>query len=409
MFRKIWTQFAPYMKIGIFHANDGKSSSGGILSVMFVLFILMLLLSSLPLLFLSSGVIFQSYASPQNTSAVRLGPSSNILSGPSSKTASGPGCSSSPCPMGVVEYGVTPTHAKYSYNAKVVEGRVDIADLSLGSKVNGCLDPYTGYCFDIQLNWIANQLVDGRNVPGVYWAQDVAQIGYENLPCPSPCVQGAFSVTFLDNVWNFSYPSILLDQHCGTSQEQGCMQRGFSGNGEGKCASSGTPSDDYYYCETATYYTSQSRDFTIWLKTDVEACAAGGKSSCFHFYGAVLANNQILYQSTYDYVQFTNTAASNPQFHIQAVAAPYPVLYDGELVATGPCCSENQIVDMIATWQEFYSASLSPTHFVSVHHAWSSGLDTGETATYVQMYGFGGSFDSATSGFNPDNPRVSLW
>ena len=235
-------------------------------------------------------------------------------------------------------------------------------------------------------------------------------IGYENLPCPSPCAQGTYSVTFLDNVWNFSYPSILYDVHCGTTGDQGCMQSGFSGNNEGKCASSGTPSEDYYYCQTATFYTDETRFLTIWLKTDVEACAANGRNSCFHFYGAVLANNQFLYQQTYDYVQFTNTAASNPQFHIQHSSPGYKgVLYDGELVATGPCCSENQITEIIGTWQEFYSVNLNPTHFVSVKHAWSSGFDTAETATFVQMYGYGGSFDSASSGFNPDNPQTSLW
>ena len=313
--------------------------------------------------------------------------------------------------MGVVDYGVTNTLATYSYNAKVVEGRLDIAALTMATSAANfpeCIDHFANpggqaHCFDIQSNWIARNVIDGRNKAGVYWAQDVAQIGYD-ASCSTPCISGRFSITFLDNVWNFSSPT--LDHNCGIAGEQGCMQSGFTGNSFNGCATSGTP--QFYACTTPVTY-NLVPPFTIWTSMKVTTCGASSTKSCFTFQGIVLENNQFIVDNTFDSVIFSNSVASNPSFRVSGTGlAPFPLPWDGEWVATGPCCGLNYVPSLQGTWQESTSATTA-FHFVSIKHAWSSGSDTSESIGAVEMYGFAGSFDSASSGFNPDNPQTSLW
>ena len=329
------------------------------------------------------------------------------------KANEAPGCASQPCPMGVVDYGITNNLASYTYNAKQVEGRVDVAELTLAAVASNspmCIDHNANilgksHCFALQLNWVAQNMIDGRNKPGDYWAQDVAQIGYDQS-CTSPCISGRYSVTFLDNVWNFS--SAALDHNCGLAGEQGCMQSGFHGS----CANN--PSDTYYACVGPTIY-GVIPPFSLVTKIIVNACGPSGTISCFLFSGQIRQAGADLYNSGFDVFEFSNSLSTSvrPAFHVAGTGhPPYPLAWDGEWVAAGPCCNLNYSPDLAATWQEFYSTSATnsnPGAYVSIKHGWSSGIDTAETVSTVNMYGFGGSFDSATSIFAPDNPATSLW
>jgi hypothetical protein len=365
------------------------------------------------LLFIVSAtpVVADQSTALTNLDMVQINPR-NPYSHASSGKSLAPGfCTSGYCPMGVVDYGVTSSLATYSYNARVVEGRLDVSALTMTNAAANtpvCIDHFANpggiaHCFDIQLNWIAHNVVDGRNKAGVYWAQDVAQIGYD-ASCSTPCIPGTYSVTFLDNVWNFSSPT--LDHNCGSAGEQGCMQSGFTGNNLNGCATSGTPK--FYACVTPVTY-NLFLPFTIWNTIKVTTCGASSTKSCFTFQGIVLQNNQFIVDNTYDRVIFSNTVASNPSFRISGTGlAPYPLPWDGEWVATGPCCGLGYIPILLGTWQEFYSPTIS-FFPVSVKHAWSSGSDTSEGVLSVGMYGFSGGFDSATSCNCGDNYQTSLW
>ena len=177
-------------------------------------------------------------------------------------------------------------------------------------------------------------MYDGRNKPGDYWAQDVVQIGYDQS-CTSPCISGRFSVTFLDNVWNFS--SASLDHNCGVSGEQGCMESGFHG-GVGCTASN--PSHDYYACTGSTIY-GVVPPFSIVTKIIVNACGSSGTISCFLFSGQIRQAGADLFNSVFDVFEFTNSLSTTvrPTFHVSGTGhPPYPLPWDGEWVAAGACC-----------------------------------------------------------------------
>jgi len=118
-------------------------------------------------------------------------------------TAASPGCSSQPCPMGITDYGVTPSLGSYTYRTNEVESFVDISTLHVNQS-NGasCLDGNAAWCMGFQSNWVTEG-VKVHNVAHDYWTQDVAQVAYDSS-CSSPCVSGTYSVTWLDNIWNFS-------------------------------------------------------------------------------------------------------------------------------------------------------------------------------------------------------------
>ena len=251
-------------------------------------------------------------------------------------------------------------------------------------------------------------MYDGRNKQGDYWAQGVVQIGYDQT-CSSPCISGRFSATFLDNVWNFSSP--VLDHSCGVSGEEGCMESGFHG---GIGCTTSNPGNNYYACVAPTVY-NLVPPFSIVIKINVNACGPSGTISCFLFSGQVHQAGADLFNSAYDAFEFTNSlhTTARPSFHISGTGhPPYPLLWDGEWVAAGACCGLSYSPEIDATWQEFYSTSATstaPGSYLSIKHAWSSGIDTSESVATVEMYGFGGAFDSATSIFNPDNPATNLW
>jgi hypothetical protein len=365
----------------------------------------------------ASPAVVQHPAGTIDPSMTRFGPRnpySHTLN--FGKANQAPGCTGNPCPMGVVDYGITNNLASYSYNAKQVEGRIDVAQLVVAAAASNtpvCIDHFANpggiaHCFTLQLNWIAQNMYDGRNKPGDYWAQDVVQIGYDQS-CTSPCISGRFSVTFLDNVWNFS--SASLDLNCGVSGEQGCMESGFHG-GVGCTASN--PSHDYYGCTGSTIY-GVIPPFSIVTKIIVNACGSSGTISCFLFSGQVRQAGADLFNSVFDVFEFTNSLSTTvrPAFHVSGTGhPPFPLPWDGEWVAAGACCGLAYSPGLTGTWQEFYSTSATksgPGAYVSIKHAWSSGLDTSESVATVEMYGFGGEFDSATSIFNPDNPATNLW
>ena len=81
-----------------------------------------------------------------------------------------PGCSKTACPMGVTDYGITPTGTSYGYTAATMSAYADVSVLKIGAATGGgCLDPDATGCLTIQENSIANGVADQNNkgqVPG---------------------------------------------------------------------------------------------------------------------------------------------------------------------------------------------------------------------------------------------------
>lgn len=329
-------------------------------------------------------------------------------------SSANPGCSSSSaCPMGVADYGLTGSLTTYSYNTTDVEGFADIAALNIKSGGTACLDSSASLCMGFQLNWIDNNVVVHAK-KGQYWSQDVAQVAYDKS-CSSPCVSGTYSVTWLSNLWNFSTSSI-----CPNGKGLGCMNKGdVTGNLAGACSSSGTGS--YYYCVGPTVY-DLKMPFTIWTfmstgpsNTVYGPCASVTHDSCVDFYGGIIKSNAYVFGSYFDGVQFSSGSGGggHPSFLVKDACAPYCLPYDGEWVACGPASGQHATLSSGAqvSLEEYYYSTSSGS-FVTIRHAWSSGDDTAEALTNANIFDYYGDRDTgslATGSSLTLDPGVNLW
>jgi hypothetical protein len=351
--------------------------------------------------------------------AVRIGP--NLAAAKPAgggSTSMQPGCSSAPCPMGITDYGITPNLTTYKLSPKLVEDQIDIYGLGIGTASGGgCLDPdaAAGQCFTIQSNVVShNQYVE--NTKGSYWAQNVPEVAYD-ASCSSPCVSGEYSVTFLDNIWNFSSSSGCAGTH---NSGNDCINPAhITGNDAGRCAAhGGAPS--YYYCLGPTVY-GVYPPFTVETWTDIDdfnsagchpATGVSGKS-CINFYGAVLEAGSLVFSQYYDGVTFHSGAhaAGTPTFYISDSNSPFGLPYDDEWVIGGPGGGSSNAVDMEGdmTGETSTCAITNCYSYPSMQHAWSSGADTAESISDVQMSPLFNSRDLGYINFNTDNPGVAEW
>jgi hypothetical protein len=304
--------------------------------------------------------------------------------------------------MGITDYGVAPSGTSYAYTANAVESFADISSLTVSTS-NGasCLDSNAANCMGFQSNWVT-QGVKVHNHAGVYWTQDVAQVAYDSS-CSSPCVSGTYSVTWLDNIWNFSHAG------CTPLTGQGCMNSGdLTGNGQSKCSSTGGV-PYYYYCVGATIY-DLTFPITLWTYMSVGTTGSGPSSSDVYFYGAILKGNSYIYGTYYDSVVFASGSrgGGTPKFAVKNASNPFGLPYDGEWDICGPSGGASVTLSSLAAILESYHY-VSGTGWVNIKHAWSSGYDTAETVSSVNIYAFSGFRNVGSAAFGTENPQTNLW
>jgi thermopsin len=324
-----------------------------------------------------------------------------------------PGCSASSCPMGVTDYGISPTGASTSYTAATMEAYADVSVLKIGNATGGgCLDPSATHCLTIQENSIANGVADENN-KGQYWAQNVPEVGLDGS-CSSPCVAGDYSVTWLDNIWNFTSTASYLNPATTV------------GNGQGACSVSGVGTAgklNYYACVGPTDY-GLTLPFTIWAMTSVGPNAnayygpcVGATHSCIAFWGAIFEGATESYFGWYDSVAFTagSHGAGAPVFRIANATTPFGLPYDAEWVMGGPGGGSsvkvtNSNVELQSQFNTGAGSGGTATGtWMNVKHAWSSGEDTAEAVTNVDMQSYFGNRYLATATRGANNPLTSLW
>jgi hypothetical protein len=324
-----------------------------------------------------------------------------------------PGCTVAPCPTGVTDYGVTPAGKSYSYNATTMGAFADISVFKIGAATGGgCIDANAVSCMTFQENTIVNG-IEIKNQKGQYWAQDVPEVALDGK-CSAPCVSNDYSVTWEDNIWNFSSGSSILNS------------AHMTGNLNGACSTSGvfkSGTQDYYACVGPTDY-GLTLPFTIWAMTGTGPNANkfyGGcsttKSSCIQFWGAIFEGNTEPFSGWFDQVDFSagSLGGGDPVFHIANAPSPYGTPYDAEWVMGGPGGGSSvKMTSTDAILQSEYntgagSTSSSPGTWNNVQHAWSSGDDTAETATNVVMVGYSGIRYLASAAKGTANPGTSLW
>ncbi|MGD0250612.1 MAG: thermopsin family protease, partial [Thermoplasmata archaeon] len=285
-------------------------------------------------------------------SLARIGPTMAPTKGNAHVTSMQPGCLSAPCPMGVADYGLTSTGGTYTENPFIVSSFLDIAELGIGvANGGGCLDPNaeSGVCFTIQQNAVLHHVYVENNL-GSYWTQNVPEIAYDPS-CSSPCVSGTYSLTWLDNIWNFSYSGGVCPSD--TDSGKGCINpSNIVGNYAGGCLYSGGQ-PEFYYCVGPTTY-DLLPPFTVWTWTDVDTygpCAASSAFACVNFYGAIAQNGGLLFGGYYDGVSFYagSHSAAMAQYYVHDSDSPLGLPYDFEWVAGGPGGGSSNSVLILGT------------------------------------------------------------
>lgn len=352
-----------------------------------------------------------SVSSPlRNVADARFGPTTPVRGA----TTLSPGCSSSSCPMGETDYGITPTGTSYTYNAATMGAYADVSVLKIGAATGGgCLDIHAVHCMTIQQNSVVNGVMV-QNQRGQYWAQDVPEVSLDGV-CSAPCVSHAYSVTWLDNIWNFTGTSSTLNA------------ANMAGNLTGKCSSSAVGvagTQNYWYCVGPTDY-GLTLPFTIWALTSVGPNAnafyggcPGTPDSCIQFWGAIFEGSTEPYFGWFDQVDFTagTLGGGHPMIHVANASTPYGLPYDAEWVMGGPGGgSAAAVTNSNVMMQSEYNtgvgsvAGSNPGTWQNVRHAWSSGADTAEAVSNVYMVNYFGARHLASATKGPDNSGTSLW
>ncbi len=330
------------------------------------------------------------------------------------KLAQQPGCSGT-CPMGITDYGLTSTEGAATYSPTFLQSYWDTGTtLGLGvANGGGCLDPDadSGYCFTLQQNAVIHDMFHTGS-DGFYWTQNVAEMAYDGS-CSSPCVSGTFSVTFIDNIWNFSYSGGICPSDKNTGG--GCINPNkIAGNQLGACDGGTGGAPDYYYCVAATVY-NITLPFTVTAATNVNyfGCATG--DNCVYFYGTVqkgLGSPQG--PGYYDEVKFKmDDGATAPTWQVKYVATPVGLPQDFEWVFGGPGGGSGNAIetfgDLQSEWCNSGSACIYQTNWKSIKNAWSSGYDTAEYIYDVYVIPQFNFRDAAELYFAADNPQVYVF
>jgi len=319
-----------------------------------------------------------------------------------------PGCSGN-CPMGITDYGLTSSLGTYSYKYIFAQSFFDSgAELGIGTaNGGGCLDPdaAAGVCFTIQQNLVTQDMYHSG---GYYWTQNVPEVAYDSS-CSSPCVSGTFSVTFLDNIWNFSSSKGICPS--GKDTGAGCINPAkIVGNGESDCSSSGG-APDLWYCVGPTVY-DVTLPFTVTAATNVDyfSCASG--DNCVDFYGSVESGDSILFGAYYDEVTFhMHDGSKAPFYEVQDKNSPVGLPEDFEWVLGGPGGGSGNTVEDFGDLQSFYcdSGCGSQANYHSIQNAWSSGYDTAEYVFDVYVVPEFNYRDAAELYFAADNPQTFVF
>lgn len=268
-----------------------------------------------------------------------------------------------PAPMGVGDFGVrntTGTPTAYILNSTSWEGTLSVNDANALYLDDGVPD-----WWGPQLNAVLTNTTVAGNTTGTYWIQNV--FDYSSV---------LHSLTFIDNIWNFSNPS--------TNEPASTF---FSYNG--------TPVDPTFYYDVGPTFTVQL-PFTIHLYVNssltVNATTHEAWSTVRFGYDLLNGTGGTIGSGFYDTVLFNSqvTTASNPpvpKFSVNGFTPnPVGLLDDSELMIGGPGGgSTTTMFAMNGTMQLRYLDNSTGT-YVNDPTAWNEGTDTGETVEGIAEY-----------------------
>ena len=275
--------------------------------------------------------------------------------------------STSPAPMGLGAYGVentTGTPSAFSYQSSSWEGSITLNSVNTLLLTNDGATSTNGAenVFGVQLNAVMNGVTlqgsQGSPTPYAFWTQNVL---YFNFPSPG-------SITFLDNVWNFSSPTFYL--------APGTL---YSYNG--------TPVyPAFYYDYGPSFSITLPITVHLYLNSSVTDLAGIGYSTVRFGYDIVNATTGASEAAgVYDTVLFNSTTAAG-----SVPLAPYLVdgsqftpdgyiPWDAEIMIGGPGGGTTTSVYGISGSESLQYLD-SYGSYVNPPAAWDVGGETGETS-----------------------------
>ena len=358
--------------------NNGKAGILKVLGIAAVLFGLLAVPISLPVAAQTSGILKQFRPNP------------NIGFYTCSST--------SPCPMGVADYGNN-AGSTYSYKASEFVSWANFTTLSIGTSPIGCIGSQS-QCMTIQQNLVGYNVMEKAikagaspstspdkkaTISGEYWPQDVPFVAQSG---------SNFYINELDNIWNFSSSSAEMNAPIYPNLLGQCAQHG------------GQP--QYYFClGKATIQTTLPFEVQIVLTTGILSSGTYTGHSYFEFGIWVYHSGTLVGGGNFDEVAFTAKAKSAPYFYVSGGQKnPLGLYNDAETVLCGPGGGSSvKITSVGASLTEQY-IPLSGGSLTTIAHAWSAGTDTAETVSNVAMSSSVVGVGTASSG--ADN-NVQLW
>ena len=274
-----------------------------------------------------------------------------------------PGYPTSPAPMGLATYGVmntTGTAVPYTIQTDSWEGTLTInsqntflLDNDGALSTNGAENT-----FGVQLNAVTTDTTLLQASTYSFWTQNVL---YFNFPYPG-------TVTFLDNVWNFSSPAVSLTS--GTI---------YSGNG--------TPVyPEFYYDFGPTFTYTLPLTVHLYLNSSTTDIAGIGYSTVRFGFSLVDASTGITEASgVYDTVLFTSTtpAGSVPDspFLVDGsqVTPTGFIPFDAEIMIGGPGGGTTTSVYGFSGTASLQYWDATAMAYENPSDAWNVASETGET------------------------------
>ncbi len=270
-----------------------------------------------------------------------------------------------PAPMGIGTFGVlnkTGTPTPYTIRSNSWEGTITIDNVNTFMLDNDGAYSTTGgnNTFGVQLNTVTNGTTVGDRSVYDFWTQNVL---YWNL------VPG--TVTFLDNVWNFSSPATELT--AGTI---------YSGNG--------TPVyPEYYYDFGPTIPVTLPVTVNLFINSSVTNLANTGFGYSTVRFGYAIynaASNSLEASGVYDTVLFNSTKAigtvPDAPFLVSgsSLTPTNFLLYDAEIMIGGPGGGTTTSIYGINATEKLRYLNMSTGTYEVPPSAWNVGTDTGETS-----------------------------
>jgi thermopsin len=272
-----------------------------------------------------------------------------------------------PAPMGIGDFGVrntTGTPTGYILQSTGWRGVLTLNDANALYLNSGVPD-----WFGAQLNTVMTNTTVMGHTTYRYWIQNVIQ--YSSL---------THSLTFLDNIWNFSNPSAF---------EPASTFYSFCPSNNG-----GPVPPVFYYCFGPTY--TVPFPFTVYLYENssltTNATTHQVWSTVSFGYDIVNATGVSIASGIYDTVLFNSnvTTASSPptpKFTVNGFQLnPVGLLDDSELMIGGPGGGSTTTLFAIDGTAQLQYLNTGTGKYVNDPTAWNEGTDTGETSEGISEY-----------------------